>query len=150
MQKTFNETVAGTKGTEKEKLDAGAAAVAKLLDSFVNVPGDFGDIQRDAADAHAAQTAHHSAPVLKLYRALVGAAVPLGAHAAWVETGHKAPGAPRRTLVFDAPGNGDGEAEARQHAAHEVLSCLVSWSCIGRVVQFGKSIIVLGYARVSP
>ena len=34
-------------------------------------------------------------------------------------------------------------------AAHEVLSCLVQWGCIGRVVQFGRSLVVLGYARAS-
>lgn len=38
---------------------------------------------------------------------------------------------------------------ATYEAAREVLSCLVSWGCIGRVVEFGRSLIVLGYARQS-
>ena len=36
-----------------------------------------------------------------------------------------------------------------EDAAQEVVGCLLSWGCIARVVRFGASLVVLGYARAS-
>ena len=90
----------------------------------------FGQLQRSAAAAGGDGDGEDAA-VVKVYRALTCAPVALGPQRAWVQVGHKAPGAPRRTLVFDAPGEG------RVSAAQEVLACVPHapgvWDCALRL-----------------
>ena len=89
----------------------------------------FGQLQRSAADGGDGDG--EDAAVVKVYRALTAAPVTPGPQRAWVQLGHKAPGAPRRTLVFDAPGEG------RVAAAQEVLACVPHapgmWDCALRL-----------------
>lgn len=109
---------------------SGVLALAETKDAAQR----FGAMQRAAAGS--GDDDEPEAAVTKLYRALVTAPVALGAQEAWVTTGHKEPGAPRRTLVFDAPGDG------RQRAVQQVLACAPHapgvWECEVRL-QTGRT-----------
>jgi 23S rRNA-/tRNA-specific pseudouridylate synthase len=88
---------------------SGVVALAETKEAAAR----FGVLQRAAAEA----TDDDAAPVVKLYRALTRSPVAVGTHACYVETGHKQPAAPRKTLVFDAPGPN------RQACSQTVLEC---------------------------
>jgi 23S rRNA pseudouridine1911/1915/1917 synthase len=94
----------------------GVVALAETKDAAAR----FGALQ--ATDGAAAATPRR---LTKMYLALTGAPVSLGVQSRFVTVGHKAPGVPRKTLVFDTP------AADRVSCTQTVLECAPLYGTAG-------------------